>query len=150
MVIVSLPFILPVGSVSARWDRTTVPTVAERALSTPELIDQALADGQITADERLLYLAYAVYEYESLPAQFRSDVGWSRHRDRGGGEGYVAVRLIDKAGSYPAPRQRDGSIACAQPGELICDATGGEASNNDSTSANLLHQHYEHDIRSRI
>ncbi len=45
-------------------------------LSTPALIEQALAQGEITVGQRLLYLAYAVYEYESLPAQFRSDVGW--------------------------------------------------------------------------
>lgn len=45
-------------------------------LSTPELIDQALAKGEITEEERLLYLAYAVYEYESLPARFRGNVGW--------------------------------------------------------------------------
>lgn len=27
-------------------------------------------------EERLLYLAYAIFEYESLPARFRSNVGW--------------------------------------------------------------------------
>lgn len=46
------------------------------ALSTPALIEQALARGEISAEQRLLYLAYAVYEYESLPAQFHSDAGW--------------------------------------------------------------------------
>ena len=51
-------------------------TPAGPALSTPALIDQALAQGEITAGQRLLYLAYAVYEYKSLPAQFRSNVGW--------------------------------------------------------------------------
>ena len=45
-------------------------------LSTPALIEEALAKEEITAEQRLLYLAYAVYEYASLPAQFRSDVGW--------------------------------------------------------------------------
>jgi hypothetical protein len=58
---------------------TTEPAQAPslvQQLSTPELIDQALARGEITEEERLLYLAYAVYEYESLPARFRGNVGW--------------------------------------------------------------------------
>jgi hypothetical protein len=45
-------------------------------LSTPALIDQALARGEITDEERLLYLAYAIFEYESLPSRFRGNVGW--------------------------------------------------------------------------
>ena len=52
--------------------------VAEAAnsepLTTPALIERAFAAGEITADERLLYFAYAVYEYESLPARFRGTV----------------------------------------------------------------------------
>src|SRR3972149_2075727 len=47
-----------------------------RALSTPALIDRALAKGEITAEQRLLYLAYAIFEYESLPAQFHGRGGW--------------------------------------------------------------------------
>lgn len=58
-----------------RADQTGQTPTGPR-LSTPALIDQALARGEITAGQRLLYLAYAVYEYESLPAQFRSNVGW--------------------------------------------------------------------------
>jgi len=45
-------------------------------LSTPQLIDQALARGEITKDERLLLLAYALYEPESLPSRYESQVGW--------------------------------------------------------------------------
>ena len=44
--------------------------------STPALIDQAFNKGEITDEQRLLYLAYAIYESESLPAQFHSNVGW--------------------------------------------------------------------------
>lgn len=54
---------------------TDTPT-PNQELSTPELIDQALARGEITEEERLLYLAYALYEPESLPARYRSEVGW--------------------------------------------------------------------------
>ena len=72
-------------SVMAQVTSTTTETLTEEMsapmapvadLSTPALIDQALAQGEITAEERLLYLAYAVYEYESLPMQFHSNVGW--------------------------------------------------------------------------
>lgn len=44
--------------------------------STPQLIDQAFFKGEITSEERLLYLAYAIFEPNSLPSQFRSNVGW--------------------------------------------------------------------------
>ena len=50
--------------------------VSNQGLSTPELIDQAFARGEITEEERLLYLAYALYEYESLPTRLLSNVGW--------------------------------------------------------------------------
>jgi len=54
-----------------------VPTEdSNQKLSTPQLIGQAYTKGEITADQRLLYLAYAIYEHESLPARFRSSVGW--------------------------------------------------------------------------
>ena len=57
------------------------------------LIDQALAEGEISVEERLLHLAYAVYEYESLPAQFQSNVGW---------RGTEAVSEIRQAADTPA------------------------------------------------
>jgi|HigsolmetaAR201D_1030396.scaffolds.fasta_scaffold08492_3 hypothetical protein len=46
-------------------------------LTTPALIEQAFQNNQITADQRLLYLTYAVYDYEKLPPQFRGKGGWS-------------------------------------------------------------------------
>jgi hypothetical protein len=49
---------------------------APASLATPHLIEQAFGRGEITASERVLYLAYALYEPQSLPAQFRSQVGW--------------------------------------------------------------------------
>ena len=50
-------------------------TTATARLSTPQLLAQAVARGEISADERILYLAYALYEPASLPAQFYSNVG---------------------------------------------------------------------------
>jgi hypothetical protein len=45
-------------------------------LSTPELIEQDFTQGEITAQQRLLYLAYAVGDYERLPARYRGNVHW--------------------------------------------------------------------------
>ena len=47
-----------------------------RKLSTPQLIGKAYVEGEISEEEQLLYLAYAIFEYESLPARFRGNVGW--------------------------------------------------------------------------
>jgi hypothetical protein len=53
----------------------TVPSI-EANPATPELIDAALARGEISTGRRLLYLTYAVYEPDSLPKEFHSDVPW--------------------------------------------------------------------------
>ncbi len=50
--------------------------VREHALSTPELIEAAVARGEISRDLGDLYLAYALFAPERLPARFRSDVPW--------------------------------------------------------------------------
>lgn len=44
--------------------------------ATPDLIDQAYHAGAITWEERLLYLAYSVYEPVSLPVVYRSKTPW--------------------------------------------------------------------------
>ncbi len=49
---------------------------ANQELETPLLIAQAFARGEITNEQRLLYLAYALYEHESLPHRFVSYYGW--------------------------------------------------------------------------
>lgn len=49
---------------------------SDRALSTPELIDKAFANGEITAGEHTLYLAYAIYDYSALPAVYQSSTPW--------------------------------------------------------------------------
>ena len=66
---------------------------SDPAVSTPVLIQHAFDQGEITEGERLLYLAYAVYEYDSLPTQFQSDVGW---------RGTEFVREIRQATDNPA------------------------------------------------
>jgi|CXWL01.1.fsa_nt_gi hypothetical protein len=54
-----------------------VITSPNRTLTTPDLIQRAVANGKITKEERLLYLAYALGDYEKLPTRFRSNAPWS-------------------------------------------------------------------------
>lgn len=54
----------------------STPSAHNQELSTPALIEQALANSEITAEQRLLYLAYAIYDHSILPARFHSNVGW--------------------------------------------------------------------------
>lgn len=65
----------------------------DAALSTPELIEAVYAAGEINAEERVLYLAYAVYEYESLPPAYQSDAPW---------RGTMIVRELDEFLESPA------------------------------------------------
>ncbi len=62
-----LPVVLP----------TPPPAQAPRvALSTPQLIELAVARGEIDREVADLYLTYALFVPEMLPARFRSDVPW--------------------------------------------------------------------------
>lgn len=49
---------------------------ASKLLSAPELIEQDFASGKITEEQELLYLAYALNDYEKLPIQYHSQVPW--------------------------------------------------------------------------
>lgn len=122
------------GATPASADPGLVMPVSDQLRSTPQLIAAALTQGEITAEERLLYLAYAVYEYPSLPARFRSDVGWY---------GTTAVHELRSAWKAAAqdqitlsPRVRAELDRLLAPADAtICDQEDG--SNNDSTSANF-------------
>jgi len=46
-------------------------------LTTPQLIEAALARGEIDRETADLYLAYALGDYGKLPAQYRSEAPWS-------------------------------------------------------------------------
>jgi len=51
-------------------------SVDSESLSTPELIEQAYTMGEINAEQRILNLTYAIYEYDSLPPAYQSDTPW--------------------------------------------------------------------------
>jgi len=53
-----------------------IPYQTSQELETPLLIQLSFDRGEITNEQRLLYLAYALYEPGSLPLQFRSNYGW--------------------------------------------------------------------------
>jgi hypothetical protein len=75
IILVAVIALILSGCAQSRGLATPTKT-PDQELSTPALIAQALANGEITAEQRLLYLAYALFEQESLPARFRSSVGW--------------------------------------------------------------------------
>ncbi len=52
------------------------PNAGQKGLATPELIEAARASGRIDPDTELLYLAYALADYEKLPLEYRSNVPW--------------------------------------------------------------------------
>lgn len=72
----SLTATLKIETTAPRAEPNTLQLDRDQSLSTPELIEGALNEGAITQEERLLFLTYAVYEYESLPVQFQSNVPW--------------------------------------------------------------------------
>lgn len=67
----------PIPTSSVRIMPLQPPEQSASALrSTPERIDAALAAGEITAAERLTYLAYAIYAPDRLPPQFIGNAPW--------------------------------------------------------------------------
>ncbi|MBE7468535.1 MAG: hypothetical protein HS114_05315 [Anaerolineales bacterium] len=56
------------------WAQT--PVSADKKLSTPQLIEAALANGEIDQETAYLYLSYALGDYDSLPVQYHSNVPW--------------------------------------------------------------------------
>ncbi len=53
----------------------TQPTTA--TLSTPELIEEDVANGNISTETGYLYLSYALFDYQNLPTEYESNVPWS-------------------------------------------------------------------------
>lgn len=71
-ILAALPLLAQsVGAASA-----SASSASSKSLSTPALIEQAYSAGQITAEQRMLYLAYAVYDIKKLPAQYHGTAGW--------------------------------------------------------------------------
>ncbi|MBI5563752.1 MAG: hypothetical protein HY870_02580 [Chloroflexi bacterium] len=107
---------------------------AQSELSTPQLLDKALTNGEITAEQRILYLAYAIYDHASLPPQFRSEAGWS-------GTEYVReIRAAWQTTSVDQKRLaaltlRELQRLLAPSAATICAEEDGP--NNDSTSPNF-------------
>ncbi len=50
--------------------------IANRNAATPDLIDEAFNNGEITDGQRILYYAYSTYEPSSLPLQFKGHGLW--------------------------------------------------------------------------
>jgi len=72
--VTTLPSLTP--SVTPTNPEQTPTYYSNQEWETPVLIGQAYDRGEITNEERLLYLAYALMEPESLPSPYQSRVGW--------------------------------------------------------------------------
>lgn len=55
---------------------THLPVATSATLSTPQLLDAALANDEISLGEYTLYLAYALYDYSALPVAYQSSNPW--------------------------------------------------------------------------
>ena len=79
------------------------PAQVNKSLTTPQLIQQAFDEGHINEEQRLLYLAYAVYEQSSLPTEYLSTAGWfgttTVHELR------TVYNTLDERAYTPATRQ---------------------------------------------
>jgi hypothetical protein len=92
-------------------------------LTTPALIEQAFRNNQITADQRLLYLTYAVYDFAKLPPQFQGKGGW---------RGTMIVYEINQArrqlregkGQF-SPALREALLAPQPQASTFCDREDG-------------------------
>ncbi len=67
---------LPLLAQSAGAASPSAPSGSSKSLSTEQIIEQAYSRGEITAEQRILYLAYAVYDVKKLPAQYYGTAGW--------------------------------------------------------------------------
>ena len=109
-------------------------TTTAAQLSTPQLLAQAVARGEITADERILYLAYALYEPASLPTQFYSNVGWY-------GTSYVAEvqEYTEQALAATTDAIRQELSRLSRLAMTVCDNEDG------SNSADSTNFHFDYD-----
>lgn len=113
---------------------TSAALAAPQALlATPQLLAQAVARGEITADERLLYLAYALYEPASLPAQFQSNVGWYGTAYVAEVQAYTAQAMAATTGALRQELNRLSRLAAT-----VCD------NNDGTTTANSTNFHFDY------
>ncbi len=101
--------------------------------STPQLIEAAYQRGEISAEQRLLYLAYAVYEYASLPEQFHSNAPWW------GTQVVAEIKVAatemnsDPGLSVSQPARAEIERLLSPQAATVCDVNDG-ANNTDSTN----------------
>jgi hypothetical protein len=81
--IISILFLVITNAASAESNRMPVTKANDSNLAstpeklpTPELIQQDFINGKISEEQELLYLAYAISDYEKLPIQYQSNVPW--------------------------------------------------------------------------
>jgi hypothetical protein len=108
---------------------TQTGVTAEAARSTPELIESAFTQGEISAEERLRYLIYAIYAPEKLPARFLGGVRW---------DATAYVEEIDAALAVQS------STFSSELGELLAQAGACDRPGNFANQIDSAHFHIEY------
>lgn len=114
---------------ATKTDNSVLAT-AHRELSTPELIERDFDNSIITNEQRLLYLAYAVGDYESLPAEYQSNIPW---------DGTLVVLILQKEAKFISTPNTRKAIEAITSGE--CGAYSTSLPNTRDTT----HFHIEYD-----
>ncbi|HTP07433.1 MAG TPA: hypothetical protein VMP08_04235 [Anaerolineae bacterium] len=91
--------------------------------ATPELLDTAVAHGEISQEQADLYLAYALTDYEKLPQEYRSTVPW---------DGTLPLLHLQQRLQTMKPSAM--KIQIAQAVSAICSSSTGSLPNNTSTA----------------
>ncbi|HXV44584.1 MAG TPA: hypothetical protein VEC96_16100, partial [Anaerolineae bacterium] len=99
-------------------------------LSTPQLIEAAVVNGELDQETANLYLAYALNDYEKLPAQYRSDVPW---------DGTFPLLHVQEAVKSMKVSPKRAEIIQILSG--VCDTSTGSLSN----ILNSTHFHIQYD-----
>ncbi len=74
---ITLPVFLPFTPTPAKNSKLEYCHVnGAELLSTPQLIGCAFLTGKITDEQRILYLAYSIYDHEKLPLKYQGTKGW--------------------------------------------------------------------------
>jgi hypothetical protein len=109
------------------------PLNAQSSDSTPARIEQAFSNGEITSDQRLLYLFYAVYDADQVPFRYQGTAAWS---------GTMVVHELNTArqqllnGSTPAsPQLREALLAPRTQAATFC---GKEDGSQTHETANFI------------
>lgn len=94
-----------------------------RSLTTPDLINQAHRKGELTAEKRLTYLVFAVYDISRVPAHLRGGVRWDATQVVAE---INAIRRVQRQGLASYGSEFSAALAASAPlAATVCDREDG-------------------------